>query len=1113
MNSKPTYEELERKVKKLEQEKFKSAKIKDDIVHREKWPSYSIESNINREVYNAGIELESIINAIEIQSIMDDFYCLTGMGTAVLDLKGRVIEATGWQDICTKFHRVNQNTLKNCTESDLFLAKNLKPGEYVEYKCKNGLWDVVTPLYVGTKHLGNIFTGQFFYDDEQVDEAFFIKQAEKFEFDKDLYMDAFHRIPRYNRETIKNLMSFLVKFTTYISKTSLAKIQLEKEAFERKQAEEALRESEKKYRTLFDMESDAIALIDVETGNMLEVNKAFISLYGYSREKVLQMKNTDFSIEPDKTKKATQEHKKVIPIRWHKKKDGTVFPTEIAANIFNNQGKDVHIAAIRDITERNKTEEHLNFLSSITERLSDSILVTNNNFEITYINKAFEKLYGYSLAELKGKTPDILNAEPAKEKIQQELYETVARGETFLGESLNKKKDGSEFYCEYKVMPLKNKDNEIYAYTGIQRDITERKETEDKLKDNQNFLDSILDQSPYPTWISDTKGTMIRANPALKKVLNLSDEQLIGKYNVFQDDQIEPHIIKMVKDTLENGKTNNFELDWIGEKAGIDGIEKGSRVYCEGTIFPIHDQKGDITNAVITYKDSTEKKQAEEEILRFKIMSDNANYGSAIADLDGSIIYINDYFAGIHGYAAKELIGKNLNIFHNKEQLLMINRLYEKLLATGSYELSEVWHVHKYGAEFPMLMSGVVINDKNDKPQYLSATAIDISDRKKLELQLQQSQKMETIGTLAGGIAHDFNNILFPIVGYTEMLLEEIPEDSSLRDSLEEIFTGTMRASDLVKQILTFSRQDSNQIKLIKIQPIIKEALKLIRSTIPTSIEINQDIRNDCGIIKADPTQIHQIVMNLATNAYHAMENDDGELKVSLNEIKLDELDVLGPDMPPGIYACLTVADTGIGIDEDITEKIFDPFFTTKETGKGTGMGLSVVHGIVKNAGGSIHVYSELGKGTEFHVYLPVVKSYFEQQKAQTTEAIHGGTERILLVDDEDAIIRMEQQMLERLGYQVDTRSSSVEALEAFRAGPKKFDVVITDMAMPNMSGDKLAAELIKIRPDIPILLCTGFSEKISEERAVSMGIKDVLMKPIVRADLSSKIRKVLDDK
>jgi len=386
-------------------------------------------------------------------------------------------------------------------------------------------------------------------------------------------------------------------------------------------------------------------------------------------------------------------------------------------------------------------------------------------------------------------------------------------------------------------------------------------------------------------------------------------------------------------------------------------------------------------------------------------------------------------------------------------------------------------------------------------------------DKEILELKLRQSQRMESIGTLAGGIAHDFNNILFPIVGHSEMLLLDVPEDSPFKDGLNQIYKGAMRASELVKQILTFSRQDSGDVKLMKMQPIIKEALKLIRSTIPATIEIRQTLQSDCGAIKADPIQIHQIVMNLATNAYHAMEETGGKLNIRLKRVGLEKPDLFDPGLKPGAYACLSISDTGKGMDSELIAKIFDPFFTTKETGKGTGMGLSVVHGIVKNMHGAVRVYSEPDKGTEFHVYLPLAENVKKQQVIHTTTVIQGGTEHILLVDDEKAIIEMEQNMLERLGYKVTSRSSSLEALEAFRAAPDKFDLVITDMQMPNMSGDKLSVELIKIRPDIPILLCTGFSETMPEEKAASLGINGFLLKPIVMKDFSQKIRDVLDNK
>jgi CheY-like chemotaxis protein len=298
----------------------------------------------------------------------------------------------------------------------------------------------------------------------------------------------------------------------------------------------------------------------------------------------------------------------------------------------------------------------------------------------------------------------------------------------------------------------------------------------------------------------------------------------------------------------------------------------------------------------------------------------------------------------------------------------------------------------------------------------------------------------------------------------------------------------------------------------MKIQPVVKEVLKLIRSIIPVTIDMQSDIRDECGMIKADPTQIHQIVMNLATNAFHSMGEARGELTVSLKGIGFRGDDIIEPDMRPGEYVCLTVSDTGKGMPKDVIEKIFDPFFTTKDKGKGTGMGLSVVHGIVKNMKGNIQVHSEPGKGSRFTVYFPVADSVPEKHSIQVPENSRTGTENILLIDDEVEIVRMEKHMLERLGYHVTSHTSSIEALEAFRRAPDKFDLVITDMAMPNMSGEKLAVELIGIRPDIPILLCTGFSETLSEETAASLGIRGFLLKPVVMRDLSQKIREVLGE-
>jgi len=532
---------------------------------------------------------------------------------------------------------------------------------------------------------------------------------------------------------------------------------------------------------------------------------------------------------------------------------------------------------------------------------------------------------------------------------------------------------------------------------------------------------------------------------------------------------------------------------------------------------PFKNPDGSISKFEI-FHDITERKQSEEALQKseekFRTIFENAPVLIDAFNENGKCILWNSECEKTFGWTIED-INKSadpLSLFYPEEEVRA--EVLKTVVSEPNKKFRE-WNSHtKDGKILSVLWANFSISDN-----LVINLGHDITERKqaeealqKTEEHLQQTQKMESIGTLAGGIAHDFNNILYPIIGYTEMLLEDVPEDSPFIEGLSEISTAALRAKNLVKQILTFSRQEGGELKLMKTQPIIKEALKLIRSTISTTIEIKQYIRNDCGIIKADPTQIHQIVMNLATNAYHAMQDTGGVLKVSLKEIELGELDLINPDMTPGVYACLTVADTGQGMDKNLTEKIFNPFFTTKEKGKGTGMGLSVVHGIVTGMKGVIKVYSEPGQGTEFNVYLPVVQSLSEKQEIhQAKEPIQGGIERILLVDDEEAIIGMEKSMLERLGYRVTSRTSSVEALEAFRAAPDKFDLVITDMSMPNMPGDKLAIELTKIRSDIPILLCTGFSEAMSEEKATSLGIKGFLLKPIVVKDLSHKIREVLD--
>ncbi len=534
--------------------------------------------------------------------------------------------------------------------------------------------------------------------------------------------------------------------------------------------------------------------------------------------------------------------------------------------------------------------------------------------------------------------------------------------------------------------------------------------------------------------------------------------------------------------------------------------------------------KESMTSITNYEKEIIDRKQAQESLIeseeRFRSISDSAQDAIIMMDNKGEITYWNKAAENIFQYKSNEVLHKDLHaLLVPKRYHELFKNGFEKFLITGEGQaigkILDLWAKRKNGVEFPVELS---LSSVKIKGKWNAIGIIrDISERVKaekdkneLKSQLAQAQKMESIGTLAGGIAHDFNNILTSIIGYTELALTDVEKGTLIEENLQEVRQGGNRATDLVKQILTFARQGEKELRPLRVSLIAKEALKLIRSAIPTSIQIEQNIVSESSIM-GDTTRIHQIFMNLCTNAAQAMEDDGGVLKVSLTDVGFDaghtETQL---SLKSGNYLELTVSDTGTGISPDVIQSIFEPYYTTKELGQGTGMGLAMVHGIVKSHGGEIAVESEVGKGTEFRIYLPVTKKATESIEYKT-EDLPTGTERILFVDDELSIANMGRQILERQGYTVTIRTSSMEALALFRNKPDRFDLVITDMAMPHMTGDKFAVELMEIRPDIPVIICTGYSKRISEEQAAEIGIKAFTMKPLVMRDLANTVRKVLD--
>ena len=519
---------------------------------------------------------------------------------------------------------------------------------------------------------------------------------------------------------------------------------------------------------------------------------------------------------------------------------------------------------------------------------------------------------------------------------------------------------------------------------------------------------------------------------------------------------------------------------------------------------------------VTAERDITDRKQAEASLRESEAYLNSILNNLAdmvfVKDADHRWVLANDKFCELTGLGRTELIGKSDYDFFPKEEADVFWKMDDAVLHSGEENFSEERLTNAATGVTVILNTKKTLYISNKGEKFIVGVGRDITEFRKLQKTLQQVQKMESIGTLAGGIAHDFNNILFPIIGMSELLMDDLPPDSLQYENAMEILKAGQRGGDLVKQILAFSRQKETRKIPIRIQQLLKEVLKLSRATIPADIDITQNIRPDCGAVEADPTQVHQIAMNLITNAYHAVEPGGGKIMIQLSETELKPDDLPGGLLEPDRYAVLTVSDTGCGTDPAVKDKIFEPYFTTKEQGKGTGLGLAVVYGIVKAHKGEITVSSDVGKGTTFTVYLPVVQKPAESFRMETSGGEPTGTERILLVDDEEPIARLLGQSLERLGYRVTLKTGSTDALEAFYANPSGFDLVITDMAMPIMTGEELARKIMKIRPGIPVIICTGFSERINPEIAGASGIRGFLMKPTVRSELVRMVRKLLDE-
>ena len=686
-----------------------------------------------------------------------------------------------------------------------------------------------------------------------------------------------------------------------------------------------------------------------------------------------------------------------------------------------------------------------------------------------------------------------------------------------------KRKDGGLFWVEVHLKTTTLGRHE--RVLAVIHDISDRKEQEKELTLYRQNLEELVANRTAELSASERK--LARA----QRIANLGSwEWDIRKNTLLWAKEVYP-IFGLSRDTLPVSYDSFLDLVHPADRGVVaqvfnEAVAKRKRINLDHRILLSDGSKkfvneqaeiyfgedGIPLKMVGTIQDITARKLLEQEHSRLAKAIEYTGDSIIITDKAGDILYVNPAFERITGYSRDEVLGTNPRILKSDHHDQAFYQTLWDTLRSGKVWEGRFINKKKDGTLFEEAATISPILDADGTITNYVSVKRDITDRVELEKQLRQAQKLEAIGTLAGGIAHDFNNILTAILGFGEMVMYALPEGSALRKNQEEVVRGSIRAADLVKQILTFSRRSDQQLQPLAVQLIVIEALKLLRASIPSTIAFKQEIDPNCGLVLADATQIHQVIMNLCTNAYHAMRETGGVLSVRLTSVELGPHDLQNNiSLLPGPYVCLEVTDTGHGMEASVAERIFEPYFTTKSTGDGTGLGLSLVHGIVKDIGGTITVSSKVGVGSTFRILLPRIETQASTVESMSAESIPVGTEHILIVDDEEIILALEQLVLESLGYRVSSFSSSTEALQAFEADPKHFDLVISDVTMPVINGAQLARKMFEVRPDIPILFCTGHSDLLNEKEAMALGAKGFIGKPIIRESLASTIRKILD--
>ena len=774
----------------------------------------------------------------------------------------------------------------------------------------------------------------------------------------------------------------------------------------------------------------------------------------------------------------------------------------------------------RDITERKKAEETLResearFRSVLDNSLDVVYRLNLQSGRYEYFSPASSAVYGFSPEEMMAMDPrdSLANVHPEDRGALEAALAHVSETGSDLVECRWRTKAGEYHWLSTNMHIIRDAAGRPLYREGNVRDITGRRRAEEALRESEEGLKRAQEIAHLGSWDLDLAKNRLIWSDEVYRIFGLAPQEFGATYEAFLD-AIHPD-----DRTAVNAAYSESVRD------GRDGYEIEHRIVRRdnGEIRFVHekcehrrDASGRVVRSIGMVHDITERKKtealrqalAEQERLRLGAAVEQASDSVAVLDLDGTIRYVNAAFESINRTSRDKVHGRSYFAYLTGDPAAEVIH--------GSVTKGRAWHGELTrpvpdGRPVELEVTISPVTDPSGKVIGELVTEKDVTQENALQRQVRQSQKMEALGTLAGGITHDFNNILGAIIINTELALLDLEPSHPSRPPLPTVLQAANRGKELVKQIITFSRQKEWERKPLEMAPVIEEAMKFLRSTLPKDVAIHEMIAPDSGTVRGDPSQIHQIIVNLCQNAALAMADKGGDMEVKLEPVEVDiAMVVRHPELKAGPFVRLMVADTGCGMSRELMERIFEPFFTTRGPGGGSGLGLAVVHGIVRSYHGAVTVYSEPGKGSVFSVYLP--RHNAESLSAETAQPLQPirGHERILLVEDEVTQRTSLARSLARLGYRVTARAAGRSALTAFRRNPAAFDLVITDQSMPQMSGLELAAALLKVRPDIPIVLCTGFSEKVNGGAIGRSGIREFVMKPFTLQEISRLIRKAL---